>query len=156
MALKPIFGFAGRRFGLEPTRLVAFFIGIAALYGVGVLAAGVAAAKTANVMHSGGSNIPYREWAAAFILLIGGILAVIYGIFFRPRELRVSEDEVKLVLWDGSGKFLKRAQLESFAAASSRLVLRGGGKTLVIGRTFAPWNEVRAAVEGWAGPAKPA
>jgi hypothetical protein len=154
MALKPLFGFSGRRFGVEPVRLVRVFLGIAAIYAAGIGMAGWAAALTAKVMHSGGDALPYAQWLGAFVIIIAGFLAVVYGIFFRPRELRVSEDEVKLVLWDGSGKFMKRVQLESFDATPSRLVLRGGGKTLVVGKMFEPWNEVRAAVENWARAGK--
>jgi hypothetical protein len=152
MALKPLFGFSGRRYGLDSTRLVLGFTVIAGIYALGILAAGWAAALTAKVMHGGGDAIPYTQWGLAFALVIAGILAVIYGVFFRPRELRVSDDEVKVVIWDGSGKSIPRAKLESCQAKGNRLVLRGGGTTLVIDKTFAPWDEVRAAVESWAGP----
>jgi hypothetical protein len=154
MAMKPLLGFSGRRFGLEPVRLVLVFMGVAAVYGFGIVSAGFAASRTVRDMRAGVADIHVGWWLLAFGLVVCGILSIVYAVFFRPRELRVSEDEVRIVGWDGKGPAIARKQLESIHAGSRRVVLLGGGKRLVIGRMFAPWDEVRGELVAWAGAEK--
>ncbi len=154
MARRQPTDFAGKRFPVNTLSLVPLGLLVIAVYGGGIAAAGWAASLTAKAMRGEGGEIPYGPWALAFALIILGMLSVIYLIFFRPREVRVSEDEVKLALWDGSGKAVTRAQLEDCEAGASRIVLRGGGKRMVIDNRYQPWEDLRKTVEAWAGKAK--
>ena len=86
---------------------------------------------------------------SAFALVVGGMLAVIYGFFFRPRELRISGDQVALVYWDGNGKKMRRDQVEEVKARPGSIVLRGPGKRLVIGRIFNDWDRIKTELAGW-------
>jgi hypothetical protein len=139
----------GRRFPADKQRIVILGMGIAAVYGAGILAAVWAAFLTSQAVHAGG-GIPVSPWALAIFLVLAGMLAVIYGFFFRPREVRLDEYQVSILLWDGSGKTLSRHQLESIDTTDTNVILRGAGRTLVVDRMFADWKVLREALVAWA------
>jgi hypothetical protein len=77
------------------------------------------------------------------------MLAVIYGFFFRPRELRLSETQVALVNWDGNGKKMRRDQVQTVETGRRRIVLRGEGKSLVVPGIFRDWDKIREELSAW-------
>ena len=126
-------------------------IAVGAVYGSGILMAVWAAMLTSRSMQARG-GLPYLPWTVAFVLVLLGMLFLIYGFFFRPRRVHLTEHAITLVIWDGSGKSLSRDQVESVQADDKRVVLRGAGKTLVVDRMFGPWEKLRAELVAWAGP----
>jgi hypothetical protein len=105
--------------------------------------------KSVQAAHAG-LPIPATWWVFSFILVVGGMLSVIYGFFFRPRELRISDTQVALVYWDGNGRKMDRSQVESVAAGKGRIVLKGKGKKLVVARIFMDWARISAELGSWA------
>lgn len=138
----------GRRFKASPFRITVLACIVSGIYGAGILMV-MWAARLSVVAAQQSRSIPVLPWAGAFILVVGGMLSVIYGFFFRPRELRLSPDQVALVYWDGNGKKIRRDQVEEVKAGPARIVLRGPDKRLVIGRIFNDWDRIRTELAGW-------
>ena len=138
----------GRRFKLDTFRIYVLAILASAVYGGGVLMAMWAAYLSVQAAHAD-RPIPAWPWLIAFTLVVGGMLSVIYGFFFRPRELRLAVDQVALVYWDGNGKKIRRDQVREVEAGPRRIVLRGPEKTLVVGRIFRDWDRIRAELGAW-------
>lgn len=143
----------GHRFPAENLRIVRMALMVSVVYGGGILTAFWAGYLTKEAIRTG-SGLPVLPWSLAFLGVIAGMLSVIYGFFFRPREVRLTEEKVSLLIWDGSGKSMRRDELESAEAGPSRVVLKGGGKTLVVDRRFAPWKTLREEMVKWADGAK--
>jgi hypothetical protein len=138
----------GKRFKADSLRITVLAVAACGVYGAGILTVMLAAYFTVKAAHAS-APVPVLPWVAAFVLVVSGMLSIIYGFFFRPRELRLSEDQVALVYWDGNGKKMHRNQVETVRAGSARIVLRGGGKTLVVGRIFRDWDRIRAELGAW-------
>jgi hypothetical protein len=133
---------------VDSFRIVLLAMLAAGIYGAGILAAIWAGRLTVHAAHASRS-IPGWPWAITFVLVVGGMLTVIYGFFFRPRELRLAADRMALVLWDGNGKSIRRDEVRKVEAGPWRIVLRGEGRTLVVRRIFRDWDAIRAELEGW-------
>lgn len=142
----------GKRFKADTMRIALFGLFACGVYGGGIATVVWAAYVTNTAMRDTGS-MPVLPWVAAFIMVISGMLTVVYGFFFRPRECRISENEVGLVFWDGRGKVMDRRKLDSVEVGASRIVLRGGGKRLVVGSMFADWKTLRTQLAAWKTPA---
>jgi hypothetical protein len=138
----------GRRFKADPLRIAVFAIFACGIYGGGIVTVVAAAHSTVVAVHAGRS-IPVLPWIAAFILVVSGMLSVIYGFFFRPRECRLNGNQVAIVFWDGNGKVMDRKQVESVRVGFSRIVLKGGGKRLVVGRMYSDWKTLREELGAW-------
>jgi hypothetical protein len=138
----------GKRFKLDPIRIAVLGAAASGVYGAGVVVGMWAARLSVQAAHAG-RPIPVLPWALAFAFVVGGMLSVIYGFFFRPRELRLSGTQVALVYWDGNGKKMRRDQVRAVKTAASRIVLQGPEKTLVIGRIFRDWDRIRAELAEW-------
>ncbi|MEO7424851.1 MAG: hypothetical protein ABI036_06670 [Fibrobacteria bacterium] len=138
----------GKRFKADPTRMAVFALFACGVYGAGILTVVLAAFASIKAVHAG-LPLPVLPWVAAFILVVGGMLSVIYGFFFRPRECRLSGGEVAVVYWDGNGKTMERRQVESVAVERSRIVLHGGGKTLIIRRIYSDWRALSEGLAAW-------
>ncbi len=140
-----------RRYKLDTTRITILAVLASAVYGAGIIMAMWAARLTVAAAHAS-RPIPVGPWAVAFVFVVGGMLAVIYGFFFRPRELRVNGTQAALVYWDGNGKKIGRDQVRKVEAGTRRIVLSGPDKTLVIGRIFRDWEAIRAEFASWGAP----
>jgi hypothetical protein len=141
----------GKRFKPDTLRIVILALFAGGIYGSGVLEAMWAANLSIKAAHAG-QPIPVWPWALAFAIVIAGILSVIYGFFFRPRELRLSESQVAVVYWDGNGKKIRRDQVTRVESGGRRIVLRGPEKTLVIARIFRDWDRIKSELDGWGKP----
>lgn len=141
----------GKRFKADSMRIAIFALFACGVYGGGIAAVVWAAYVTMNAMRSSDS-LPVLPWVAAFVFVVSGMLTVVYGFFFRPRECRISENQVGLVFWDGTGKVMDRRKLDSVEVSRSRIVLRGEGKRLVVGSMFADWKILRAQLAAWKTP----
>ncbi len=141
----------GKRFKAATLRIVILAVAASGVYGSGILMVMWAANLTIKAAHASAPISPL-PWVIALILVVGGMLSVIYGFFFRPRELRVSEEQVALVYWDGNGKKINRSQVRSVDTGPTRIVLRGPDKTLVVGRIFENWDSIKAELSAWAPP----
>jgi hypothetical protein len=140
----------GKRYKASPIRIAILGLLACGIYGAGIGMVVWAAYLTNKAFHGEGT-VPFLPWAAAFVLMVSGMLSVIYGFFFRPREVRLNESQVALVYWDGNGKVMDRAQVESMQVTGSRVVLRGGGRKLVIGPMFSDWKKLRGELGAWGG-----
>jgi hypothetical protein len=138
----------GKRFKADTTRIAVFAVFACGVYGSGILMVMYAAYLTIKAVHAG-QGAPVLPWAAAFVLVVSGMLAVIYGFFFRPREARLSENQVAVVFWDGNGKVMDRSQVESMDVGRSRIVLKGAGKRLVVDRMYSGWDALRGELAAW-------
>jgi hypothetical protein len=138
----------GRRFGADPLRIALFAMFACGVYGGGIAAVVWAAFLTMSSMRAG-TGLPVLPWALAFVLVVSGMLAVIYGFFFRPRECRFDGSRIGLVYWDGNGKVMEKGAVESMEMGASRIVLRGGGKKLVVGSMFSDWKSLRGELAAW-------
>lgn len=138
----------GKRFKADTTRIAVFAVFACGIYGGGILTVMYAAFLTIKAAHAGQST-PFLPWAAAFVLVVSGMMAVIYGFFFRPREARLSESQVAVVFWDGNGKVMDRSQVESMDVGRSRIVLKGAGKRLVVDRMYSGWDALRGELSAW-------
>lgn len=138
----------GERFKADSFRITVLAAIASGVYGTGIVLAIWAANITVKAAHAG-TPIAVWPWAIAFILVVSGMLAVIYGFFFRPRELRLSGDQAALVHWDGNGKKIGRAQVREVETGRNRIVLRGPEKTLVIPRIFRDWERISSQLEAW-------
>jgi hypothetical protein len=138
----------GKRFKADTTRIAVFAIFACGIYGSGIIMVMYAAFLSVRAVHAG-QGLPVLPWVASFVLVVSGMLSVIYGFFFRPREARVSGTQVALVYWDGNGKVMDRAQVESLEVGASRVVLKGGGKRLVVSRMFSGFDSIRSELSAW-------
>jgi hypothetical protein len=141
----------GKRFKPDSLRITILAVVASAIYGSGILAAMWAANLTIKAAHAG-LPMPVLPWAVAFAFVVVGILSVIYGFFFRPRELRLSDSQVAVVYWDGNGKKIRRDQVQQVETRGRRIVLRGPEKTLVIARIFKDWDRIKSELAAWAKP----
>lgn len=141
----------GKRFKPDAFRITILAIVASGIYGSGVLVAMWAANLSIKAAHAG-TPIAVWPWFLALGFVVGGILSVIYGFFFRPRELRLSETQVAVVYWDGNGKKISRDQVRQVDAGRRRIVLRGPEKTLVVNRIFRDWERIKAELAQWAKP----
>ena len=139
----------GKRYKIDSLRVTILAVAACGTYGSGILMVMWSAWKSVQAAHAG-LPIPAIWWVFSFILVVSGMLSVIYGFFFRPRELRISESQVALVYWDGNGKKMDRSQVESVAAGRGSIVLKGKGKKLVVGRIFMGWDSIAAELGSWA------
>jgi hypothetical protein len=140
----------GKRFKLDSFRITVMAVFASGIYGTGIIAAMWAAHLTVVAAHSE-RPIPVWPWVLAFAFVVGGMLMVIYGFFFRPRELRVSATQVALVNWDGNGKKIRRDEVRTVEAGPRRILLRGPGKTLVVPGIFRDWERIREELSAWGG-----
>lgn len=138
----------GKRFKADPLRIAVFGLFASGVYGSGILAVIFAAHSTIKAVHNA-QNVSVLPWIAAFVLVVSGMLSVIYGFFFRPRECRLSGNQVAVVYWDGNGKVMDRKQVESVHVGRSRIVLTGGGKRVVVGRIYSDWKQLKAELGAW-------
>jgi hypothetical protein len=138
----------GKRFKLDSTRITVLAVLASGVYGTGIIMAMWAAHMTVLAAHSD-RPLPVWPWASAFVFVVGGMLTVIYGFFFRPRELRVSETQVALVNWDGNGKQIRRDQVQAVETGPRRILLRGAEKSLVVPGIFREWDQIRAELTAW-------
>ena len=141
----------GKRFKPDSLRIAILAVIASGIYGSGILVAMWAANLSIKAAHAG-HPIPVWPWAIAFAFVVVGILSVIYGFFFRPRELRLSESQVAVVYWDGNGKKIRRDQVRQVETGGRRIVLRGPEKTLVIARIFKDWDRIASELAAWAKP----
>jgi hypothetical protein len=139
----------GKRFKPDPLRITILAVVASGIYGSGILVAMWAANLTIKAAHAG-QPIPVWPWAIAFAFVVVGILSVIYGFFFRPRELRLSDTQAAVVFWDGNGKKISRDQVSQVETGGRRIVLRGPEKTLVIAKIFRDWDRIKTELSGWA------
>ncbi len=142
-----------RRFRPAPLRMGILGLLVASIYGGGIAAAVWAGYETVEAAHSGG-GVPFFPWSMAFFFVILGMLSVIYAFFFRPREVRLTQDMVVILWWDGNGRAIRRDQVESVKVTGSRIVLRGSGETLKIGPIFSNWKVLGEEIKGWT-PSRP-
>lgn len=138
----------GKRFKPDAYRITILAIIASGIYGSGILVAMWAANLSIKAAHAG-APIALWPWFLALGFVVAGILSVIYGFFFRPRELRLSETQVAVVYWDGNGKKIRRDQVRQVDAGRRRIVLRGPDKTLVVTRIFRDWDRIRAELAQW-------
>lgn len=138
----------GERFKPDPIRIAVLAVIASGIYGSGILVAMWAANLSVKAAHAG-EPIPIWPWALAFGFVVVGILSVIYGFFFRPRELRLSGSQVAVVFWDGNGKKIRRDQVSQVETAGRRIVLRGPEKTLVIAGIFRDWDRIKSELAAW-------
>jgi hypothetical protein len=138
----------GKRFKADPFRIAVFGIFACGVYGSGIVSVVCSAFLTIRAAHAG-LPVPILPWAVSFVLIVSGMLAVIYGFFFRPREARLSESQVAVVFWDGNGKVMDRDKVESMDVGSSRIVLKGAGKRLVVGKMFSDWKRLSGELGAW-------
>jgi hypothetical protein len=138
----------GRRFKADPKRIFILAIMACGVYGAGILAVMTAAYQTVKAVHAS-LPVPVFPWVVAFVLVVSGMLSVIYGFFFRPRECRLNESQVAVVFWDGNGKWIDRKQVETLDVGRSRIVLSGGGKRVVVNRIFSDWKTIRGQLSAW-------
>lgn len=138
----------GKRFKADPLHIAAFALFTGAVYGSGILTVIYAAYLTIQAVHAS-RGIPVLPWIAAFTLVVSGIMSVVYGFFFRPRECRLNGSQVAVVYWDGNGKVMSRDQLESIDVGKSRIVLTGGGKRVVVARIYSGWKQLREELRSW-------
>ena len=141
----------GKRFKPDTVRIIILAIIAGGIYGSGILVAMWAANLSIKAAHAG-APVAVWPWFVALGLVVAGILSVLYGFFFRPRELRLSETQVAVVYWDGNGKKIRRDQVRQVAAGWRRIVLRGPEKTLVVTRIFRDWERIRAELAQWGKP----
>lgn len=141
----------GKRYKIDSFRVTVLAVAASGVYGSGIIMVMWSAWKSVQAAHAS-LPIPVLPWAVSFLLVVGGMLSVIYGFFFRPRELRISDTQVALVYWDGNGKKMDRAQVESVEARNGRIVIRGKGarKKLVVGKIFQGWEAILAELGSWA------
>ena len=144
----------GERFKADSLRITLLAIVASGIYGAGILMVMWSANVTVKAAHAT-QALPVLPWVISFALVVTGMLSVIYGFFFRPRELRISETQAALVYWDGNGKKIDRAQVRSVTAGRGRIVLRGPEKTLVVGRIFRDWGRIKAELTAWAPQGDP-
>ena len=142
----------GQRFQLDSFRVTVLAVFASGIYGTGIIAAMWAAHLSVVAAHSDRA-IPVWPWVLAFVFVVGGMLMVIYGFFFRPRELRLSATQVALVNWDGNGKKMRRDEVRAVADGPRRILLRGAGKTLVVPGIFREWERIREELSAWGGGA---
>lgn len=138
----------GRRFKADSIRIALLAIVVCGLYGGGIVTVVGASYRSVMAVHAG-LAVPVLPWIAAFILVVAGMLSVIYGFFFRPRECRLSATQVAVVYWDGNGKSMDKSQVESVRVGATRIVLKGGGKRLVIGRMYSDWKTLARELGAW-------
>ena len=138
----------GRRFKADTTRIAILAVGVCCLYGGGILMVMISSYLTVKAVHAG-LPAPILPWVASFILVVGGMFSVIYGFFLRPREARLSATQVAVVYWDGNGKVMDRAQVESMDIGRSRIVLKGAGKRLKVSTMYAGWKDLSAELASW-------
>lgn len=138
----------GKRFKADTTRIAVFAFLACGIYGSGIIMVMYAAYLTIKAAHAG-QAVPALPWVASFVLVVSGMMAVIYGFFFRPREARLSESQVAVVFWDGNGKVMDRAQVESMEVGRSRIVLKGAGKRVVVDRMYSGWDALRGELAAW-------
>jgi hypothetical protein len=138
----------GKRFKLDSFRITVLAVVASGVYGTGIIMAMWAAHLSIVAAHAN-RPIPPWPWAIAFVLVVGGMLAVIYGFFFRPRELRLSETQVAVVYWDGNGKKMRRDQIRTVETGRRRIVLRGPEKSLVVPGIFRDWDRIREELSAW-------
>jgi hypothetical protein len=138
----------GKRFKADPLRIAVMAVIACGVYGSGIASVFWAAYTAINAVHAN-QSIPVLPWTVAFVLVVSGMLLVIYGFFFRPREARLSEDQVALVFWDGNGKVMDRKKVESMVVGRSRIVLKGGGKRMVVDKMFSDWPALKGELGGW-------
>lgn len=138
-----------RRFAAGSGRIALLGLGTALLYGLGLGSGGWAAHLSLQAVRAGG-DVAVLPWLFAFVFMVSGMLAVVYGFFFRPRAVEVTDEEVALVKWDGKGKSLRRDQVAAVDASNSAIVLTGPEGTLRIGRIFEDWQGIRDILQAWA------
>jgi len=95
----------------------------------------VAGKQTVTIAHQGG-DIPFLYWSWAFFLIISGMLAVIYAFFFRPREIKLSETEVGIFLWNGEGKGFLLKQIKSVESKGGKIVLISENEKIIFPPIF--------------------
>lgn len=137
-----------RRFPATVLRIALLALGTCLLYGAGLAAGGYAAHLSLQAVR-GTESVPILPWVAAFVLMVSGMLAVVYGFFFRPRAVEVNQDEVALIKWDGKGRSLRRDEVESVESGRSRITLRAGSKTFSLSRIYSDWDGLRATLQSW-------
>jgi hypothetical protein len=138
----------GRKFKADTTRIAILAVFACGVYGSGILSVMLSAYITVKAYHAH-QGVPAYPWVASFFLIISGILSVIYGFFFRPRETRLSATQVAVVYWDGNGKSMDRNEVESVDVGKYRVVLKGGGKRVVVSSMFAEWKTLREELAAW-------
>jgi hypothetical protein len=138
----------GKRFKADPLRIAIFAFMACGIYGGGILMVMYAAFATVKAVHAA-QSIPVLPWVAAFVLVVSGMLSVIYGFFFRPREVRLNGEQVAVVYWDGNGRVMSRNQLDSISVGRSRIILTGGGKRVVVGRIYSGWKQLSGELGTW-------
>jgi hypothetical protein len=140
----------GIRFKLDSFRVTVLAIFASGIYGTGIIAAMWAAHRTVAAAHAD-RPVPVWPWAIAFAFVVGGMLMVIYGFFFRPRELRISATQVALVNWDGNGKKMRRDEVRTVETGPRRILLRGADRTLAVPGIFREWDRIRKELSAWGG-----
>lgn len=133
---------------LAPGRLFLLAIMVVAIYGGGILMAVWAGSQTVTAAHNGG-DIPVFAWSCAFILIISGMLAVVYAFFFRPREARITDEEVALFWWDGSGKGLKRSEVKKIEKKFGKIVVSSETEKLTIPSIFVELESLEKKIAAW-------
>lgn len=139
----------GKCYKIDSLRVTVLAVIACGLYASGILMVMWSAWKTVQSAHAS-LPIPVLPWVYSFVLVVSGMLSIIYGFFFRPRELRISDTQVAVVYWDGNGKKMDRSQVESVAAGRGRIVLKGKGKKLVVGKIYMEWDRITAELGSWA------
>lgn len=138
----------GKKYPADHLRILMVATLACGLYGAGIGAVVWASWATIKAGHAVQST-PLFPWVVAFGLLVTGMLAIIYGFFFRPREARLSKTQIAIVFWDGNGKMMERSKVESIVVSPSRIVLKGGGKKVVVHKIFSNWAELSAELAAW-------
>lgn len=130
------------QFPADPFRTVLLGLGIALLWGSGLVVGGWSANLGLAAAHAGRA-IPWAPWLLAFLLVVSGMLSVVYGVFFRARAVEINEEEVALIRWDGKGKSIRRDEIKSVEAGRSRIILHGADSRMEIGRIFTGWENLK-------------
>jgi hypothetical protein len=138
----------GSRYPASTGRILLLALFVSFLYAAGLGAGGWAATVSLAAVRAGG-DVPWAPWLLAFVFMVSGMLAVVYGFFFRPRALEISPEEVALVRWDGKGRSMRRAEVTSVRPGRSRIVLEGSGKRLAIAPIFSQWEAIGAELAKW-------
>jgi hypothetical protein len=138
-----------RRHPAAASRIALLAFGICLLYGVGLAAGGYAAHLSLEAVRSS-RGIPVLPWIVAFAGMVSGMLSVVYGFFFRPRAVEINSEEVAIVRWDGKGPSIRRDEIVSVEAGTSRITLRAPNRTISLAPIYSDWDGLRAALLAWA------
>jgi hypothetical protein len=137
-----------RRFPASTARIALLGLFTSLLYLAGLATGGYAGHLSLEAVRAS-QSVPILPWVAAFAFMVSGMLAVVYGFFFRPRAVEINSEEMALVRWDGKGPSIRRVEVGSVEAGPYRITLRAGSRTLSLTRIYSDWDGLREALRAW-------